>query len=65
VAINYLKSKDRAEELVAKIEKDYGVKGLIIQGVSLAFSFLLIHNISGIVDGKEKKGLWTGGMAGG
>lgn len=33
VAVNYNASKDRAEQLVAKIEKEYKVKSFVIHGV--------------------------------
>ena len=33
VAINYAQSKDRAEALAEKIEKEHGVKTLVLQGV--------------------------------
>jgi hypothetical protein len=34
VAINYMSSEGRARGLAAKIEKEHGVKAIIIQGVS-------------------------------
>ncbi len=33
VAINYFSNVGRAKETAAKVEKDYGVKAIIIQGV--------------------------------
>jgi NAD(P)-dependent dehydrogenase (short-subunit alcohol dehydrogenase family) len=36
VAINYMSSEGRAKDLAAKIEKEYGVKVMIIQGVRSA-----------------------------
>ena len=33
VAINYVSNVERAKETAAKVEKDYGVKAIIIQGV--------------------------------
>jgi NAD(P)-dependent dehydrogenase (short-subunit alcohol dehydrogenase family) len=35
VAINYLSSEGRAKDLAAKVEKDHGVKAIIIQGVRI------------------------------
>lgn len=34
VAINYVASADRAKETAEKIEKEYGVKTVVLQGVS-------------------------------
>jgi len=34
VAINYMSSEGRAKDLAAKVEKEHGVKAIIIQGVS-------------------------------
>jgi len=34
VAINYMASADRAQAVAEKIEKEYGVKAVLIQGVS-------------------------------
>jgi NAD(P)-dependent dehydrogenase (short-subunit alcohol dehydrogenase family) len=33
IAINYFSNDDRAKKTAARIEKDYGVKTIIIQGV--------------------------------
>jgi len=33
VMINYVSSKDKAEEVAGKCEKDFGVKVAIVQGV--------------------------------
>jgi NAD(P)-dependent dehydrogenase (short-subunit alcohol dehydrogenase family) len=42
VAINYLSSKDVAEELASSLQTQYGVKAIIIQGVSL-LSAVVVH----------------------
>jgi NAD(P)-dependent dehydrogenase (short-subunit alcohol dehydrogenase family) len=34
VAINYMSSEARAKDLAGKIEKEHGVKAIVIQGVS-------------------------------
>lgn len=36
VVVNYVASKDRAEEVAEKIKKEYGVKAHVIQAVSSA-----------------------------
>jgi hypothetical protein len=36
VAINYLSSKDVAEELASSLQAQYGVKAITVQGVSHA-----------------------------
>ncbi len=33
IVINYFSNVDRAKETAAKLEKDYGVKVIIVQGV--------------------------------
>ena len=42
IAINYVSSADRAKELAAKIEADYKVKAVTLQGVGLCL-FLQKH----------------------
>ncbi len=49
MAINYISNRERAEETAGKIEKEYGVRTVIIQGVCV---LLLL------------KGDWEGGGGG-
>lgn len=39
IAINYMSSADRAQDLAKKIESESGVKVALVQGVGFAFSF--------------------------
>ena len=49
VAINYNSSREKAEQVAAKIEKEYGIRSLVVPGVSLqtgrpAFNLNLINH---------------------
>lgn len=37
VVVNYVASKDRAEEVAEKIKREYGVKAAVVQAVSSAW----------------------------